>query len=83
LFFFFLQPIILLEVVVAVFQPPNKQIFPSLDLDNFDIIWSKSNTSSVHIAAFQEQGAGKCLNCSLIPIPVTLEGLHRIGKKLI
>lgn len=60
----------------------NKQIFPSPDLDNFDIILSKVNTSKICIAAFQEEGARKCLNCSLILIPMSLEGFHRIGKKL-
>ena len=70
-------------MVVALFLLPNEQIFPSPDLDNFDLILSEVNTSRIHIAAFQDQGARKCLNSSLILIPVTLEGFHRKGKKLI
>lgn len=57
-------------MMAAAFLLLNERLFPSPDLDDFALILSKGNSSRVHIAAFQEQGARKCLNCSMSQLNV-------------
>lgn len=65
-------------MAVAVFLLLNEQIFPSLNIN--DIILSEVLEYVLLLFKSKEL---ENVNCFLILIPVSLEGFHRIGKKLI
>lgn len=65
-------------MVLAVFLLLNEQIFPSPNIN--DIILSEVLEYALLLFKSKEL---ENVNCFLILIPVSLEGFHRIGKKLI